>query len=41
MAAQLGAQLAVIEGAAHSPAAEAPGPTAAAAAALTAFWVSH
>jgi pimeloyl-ACP methyl ester carboxylesterase len=38
MAGRLGAQLAVIEGAAHSPAAEAPGPTAAA---LAAFWASH
>jgi pimeloyl-ACP methyl ester carboxylesterase len=38
MAARLGAQLAVVAGAAHSPAAEAPVPTAAA---LAAFWASH
>jgi pimeloyl-ACP methyl ester carboxylesterase len=38
MAARLGAQLAVIEGAGHSPATETPYPTAAA---LTAFWASQ
>ncbi len=38
MSVRLGAQLTVIEGAAHSPAAEAPGPTSAA---LAAFWASH
>jgi pimeloyl-ACP methyl ester carboxylesterase len=38
MAVRLGAQLTVIEGAAHSPAAEAPGPTSAA---LAAFWATH